>query len=521
MNKDKLNTGSAVSQHLEPLGEDETLERLTKQVAKGGGIAFGGSIVGRIAGFGLHILLGRVLGPGAYGLYALGISVAGIARSVGSLGLNQGVVRFCAIYRGEGDNARVKGTILSALAISLVSSLLVAGILLALSDVIARSFFNEPELTWVLRVFALALPFYVLMGITTSFAQSFRRIKYQQGVQNIFQPLVKLALVGSVFLLGFRLLGAVYGFLISGVLSAGLGFYFLWKIFPDIISRSKAILETLELMRFSLPMFLAGFCYMALHQTDRVMLGFFTTPTEVGIYNAASILSQELFLFFGALVVMFLPMISDLYNRQRLAELGKLLKTVSRWVFATSLPFAVIMSVFSTSIMGLFGSNFTDGGLVLIILVLSQTVYFSTGPVGEMLQMTGRQYLALIDTMIMLFANIGLNMWLIPLWGNLGAAIATSISITVVNVVVLIQVARILALQPFSLAYIKTSIAAAVMAILGLGVSGLVKNSPLILVLAVVGLLMIYGIGIWVLGLPEEDKEVLRLIWARIRARLT
>lgn len=47
---------------------DESLERLTKQVAKGGGIAFVGSTIVEVATFGLHILLGRVLGPGAYGL---------------------------------------------------------------------------------------------------------------------------------------------------------------------------------------------------------------------------------------------------------------------------------------------------------------------------------------------------------------------------------------------------------------------------------------------------------------------
>jgi len=43
---------------------EETLDQLTKQVAKGGGIAFTGSIVGKIAGVGLSILFGQVLGPG-------------------------------------------------------------------------------------------------------------------------------------------------------------------------------------------------------------------------------------------------------------------------------------------------------------------------------------------------------------------------------------------------------------------------------------------------------------------------
>jgi O-antigen/teichoic acid export membrane protein len=420
------------------------------------------------------------------------------------------------MYRGEGDNARVKGTIFSALVISSTSSVLVAVTLFVLSSIIAQKFFHEPGLLWVLRVLALALPFYVLAGITTSFAQSFRRIDYQQGVNNIFSPLVKLTSVGVAFLLGYRLNGVIFAFLISGVLSAGLGFYFLWRIFPDIIiSRSKPIFELRKLARFSLPMFLAGFCYLALHQTDRIMLGFFTTSTEVGIYSAASILAQQLTVFFGAFVAIFLPMISDLYNRHRMTELGELFKVVSRWIFITALPLAIIMSVFSFPLMGLFGTKFADGWPVLVILALSRIVYFSVGPVGEMLQMTGRQNLVLANTIVMLLANIGLNIWLIPLWGKLGAATATAISVTGTEVAQLIQVRTILRIHPFSINHIKPLGAAVAAAVFGFGVLFLVKGSVLGLILAAISVLAIYSLVIVVLGLPQEDK----LIWHAIRER--
>lgn len=514
-------TGSQVSENIQrsesSSASEKSLDQLTKQVAKGGGIAFGGSAIGKVAGFGLNILLGRVLGPGLYGLYALGISVIGIAQSVGSLGLNQGVVRFCSMYRGERDNARIKGTIVSASGISLISSILAAITLFALSSMIAQKFFHEPALLWVLRTLALALPFYTLAGITTSFAQSFRRIDYQQTVNNVFRPFIKLILVGLAFLLGYRLHGAILGFIISGVLSAGLGAYFLWKIFPDIISRSKPIFEPLKLARFSVPMFLAGFCYMALRQTDRIMLGFFSTSTEVGIYSAASILSQQLPLFFGAFVAIFLPMISDLYNRHRMTELGKLFKVVSRWIFITSLPIAIIVTVFSFPLMGLFGARFASGWPVLVILTLSQIVYFTVGPVGEMLQMTGRQDLVLANTVIMLLANIGLNMWLIPLWGKFGAATATAVSISVVEITQVAQVNKIMHMYPFSVGYFKPLGAAVVAAALGLGVLRLTKGSVWDIILIVVGVLAIYILVIVILGLSREDKVVLHAVREKMR----
>jgi len=73
------NVKSACSEQNECDGE---LDKLTKQIAKGGGITAIGTVVGKISTLGLHILMSRVLGSAAYGLYVLGISIAGIAQAV-------------------------------------------------------------------------------------------------------------------------------------------------------------------------------------------------------------------------------------------------------------------------------------------------------------------------------------------------------------------------------------------------------------------------------------------------------
>ena len=493
-----------------------SIESLTKQVAKGGGIAFAGSIIQKIATFGLHILLARVLGSASYGLYALGFSVTSIAQTVASLGLNQGIVRFCAMYRGKWDNPRIKGTFLPAIAISSLSSVLVATGLFAFSSLIAQRFFNKPELTGVLRIFALAIPFYTLTGIATSLTQSFKRIEYQTGVHQVFRPLVNIVLVVLAFLLGFRLAGAVYGFLACGALSLVLALYFACKVFPDIVSPLRPVFETKRLIRFSVPMFLAGFCYLTLIQTDRIMLGFFKESSEVGVYNAASIISRQLLLFFYPLVAIFLPMISDLYNKQQLQELERLLKTVSRWMLATSLPFGLIICIFSPLIMNLFGTEFGAGWPVLLVLTFSQILFLSVGPEGEVLQMSGKQDLVLINTLVMVFVNIGLNIWLIPIWGKLGAAIATALSLSGIAIVQLIQVVRILNIHPLSIHYIKPLSSAVAAAVFGLGIRSFVGVSAISLIMATIAIFVVYALGVLILGLNRDDKLILRAVMKKL-----
>lgn len=499
----------------------ESIEDLTKQIAKGGGIAFIGSVIAKVATFGLHILLGRVLGPGGYGLYALGVSVAGIAQSIASLGLGQGVVRFCAIYRGKGDNARVKGTILSALIISTISSMSVGVILFALSSIIAQRFFHKPELTWVLRIFALAIPFYVLMGITTSFAQSFRRIEYQQGVQNIFRPLVNLLAVSLAFLLGFRLAGAVYGFLFSGIVSAGLGFYFLRKIFPEFTSISRRIYQGCELLRFSIPMLLIGISYFLLTYTDRIMLGYFKKASDIGIYNAASVISSQLTLFLSAFIAIFSPMVSDLYNRGDLKRLEKLFTVVTRWVLTLTFPLFITLAIFSRDVMLIFGPEFGIGWKVVILLGVAQLINVGTGPVGVILQMTGKQDIDFANGIVLLFSNIGLNIWLIPTYGILGAAIATAISLILIHTLRLIEVIKILKMFPYDKHCVKPIIAGAATLFAGMILKINFLTSPhLNLILAgVTSLLIIYFGVLLAIGLDQRDKMVLSAIKAKIFVR--
>jgi len=187
-------------------------KQLTKELAKGGSIAFIGGTIAQGTTFALHIMLGRVLGAGSYGAYILGKSITGIAQSVALLGLNQGVVRYGAIYQGAHNKARIKGTIFSALAITFLLSLTVTVLLFIFAETISERFFDNPDLARVLHIFACAIPFSVLTLIILAFAKSLRQIGYQQGI-GIFRSVATLVLAGGAFLLGFRLSGAIYGFL--------------------------------------------------------------------------------------------------------------------------------------------------------------------------------------------------------------------------------------------------------------------------------------------------------------------
>jgi O-antigen/teichoic acid export membrane protein len=497
-----------------------TLEKLTKQVAKGGGIAFTGQIIGKFVRLVFQVMLSRVLGEVAYGLYALGLSVLEILRVFAMQGLHSGIVRFGSIYRGESDKPRLKGALWLAFGIVTASSLAFSICLFLLAGLVSNRFFQEPDLTIVIQVFAVSLPFFTLMTVAAHAARIFRKMEYYVGVTELFRPITNLAIVGTAFLLGYKLLeSALYGFLISSVLAAFLGLYFVWRQFPQLFSKLKPLFEMKKILFYSLTVFLAGFSHLLLMKTDRIMIGIFGAARDVGIYNAAAVMAAQVAFFLGAFNAIFPPIIADLHNRGMRKQMDYLLKLTGKWIFGLTFPVFLVIVIFSKPLMGLFGKGFVLGWPVLIVLAGAQMINAGVGPVGFMLTMTGRQKLELLNSLVLGVLNVILNIILILKFGVLGAAIATGISLGVVNLARLIEVYFIYRMHPYKLSYWRPIVAGLVATVACLGWEKWLKLGDWQWVLNIFFFGIVYLVVVAFFKLDEEDIIVIQAFKKRFHWR--
>jgi O-antigen/teichoic acid export membrane protein len=494
--------------------EKEELEHLTKRIAKGGSIYFLGSLIGKIVTLLFQVLLGRTLGTSAYGLYALGFSITGIFRSISTLGLNHGIVRYGAIYIGENQKAKVKNTLAAAFSISLTFSMIIAVALFIFSDYISANIFNKPDLTGVLKIFSLAIPFYVLSIMSAYTARAFQKMEYDTGLTNVFQPVMNLIFVSLAFMLGYGLYGAVIGILISAILSALLGLYLVWRIFPEITDAVKPLIESKKLLRFSLPLLFANLAYFLLLQIDRITIGYFRGSGDVGIYNAASMFALQVTMFVMVFSNIFSPIISDLHNRKKMESLEEALKVTTKWTFSVSLPIFLILILFSQDVMGIFGPEFKIGWNVLIILAISQLAITVIGPSSILLQMGGKQDIVFFDTLIAFILNLILNVWLIQIYGIIGAAIATGFSLTFLSFIIFFQTHRTFKMNPFNIRYLKP-IGAGMISILAITLINLSIEIQWVLSMSII--LLIYICILYLLGLDREDTVVKEAIKRKLK----
>jgi O-antigen/teichoic acid export membrane protein len=503
------------------VGIEETRDgfaAIVHEVERGGRISLLTGLTGHVIGFCLQIILTRTLGAKGYGLYTLGHSVLEVAGHATLLGLENGAVNFLAIFRGENDEARVRGTILYSTIIVLAASSFVAICLWLSAGPLSGLLFQDPSLISVLRGFAVSLPFYALLTLFAFCARGFRHMKYYSGVTNVIHPLGNLLLVVAAFWLGMNLNGAIWAFVLSTVLSFLLMIHLVTRIFPQILAVERGCLfEKAKILPYSIKVYAKDLSQLLLRHTDRVMLGYLGTARDVGIYNVANLLGGKIGLFQHVFNGIFAPVSADLYNKQRKGELGRIFQTVTAWTMLLTLPFFFVIVFFGDHILNLFGTEFREAWPILVVLAVSKLINVGTGPVGYMLVMTGRPTLELINSWVAGLINILLNFWLIPEYGALGAALATGSSIVIVNLVRLLETYIIHHCHPFRYATVKALLAFTAISAVLWKLNYLSQSSGWETPSFATGLFMFGYFGLLAtLGWDKEDKLVLDRLRHRI-----
>ncbi len=495
---------------------DQSPAGLTKQVAKGAGIAFVGQFFGKFMIFGFQIFLSRILGASAYGIYALGYTIHNILTQTLLFGLPNSIVRFASIYHGESDNQRLKGLLRISFIFAVISGVSGGTALYLFSEYLAQQIFRESGLASFIKILAFSLPFYTLFHVFSATARSFRRIDYDVGVREIVNPILKFLFVGLSFLLGARLTGVATGIVLAAVVTSVLGYRFTRRLFPQLISTIRPIYETRRLFAFSISVFFIGFSYLWLTQTDRIMLGWLGQAKDVGIYNAAANVANQTVIFLSAFNAIFAPMIADLYNRRKMEDFETLFKTTTKWIVIFTLPLCLGFLTYSRPIMGLFGPEFTIGWMVLSVLALAQLVNGGVGGVGYILVMTGHQWLELINGIVLGALNIFMNYYLIQRYGALGAGLATGFSIAAINVIRVIEVHSLFSIHPYKFSYYKPVIAGLVTLAAGLTLNRYDVFPGWWWVPGLGCLWLIYAAVLLLLRLDQEDMLVLEAVRNRI-----
>jgi len=485
--------------------------RTQQKVAKEATISFVGMGFGDILRYLFTTILARVVGVEYLGIFSLASSVTKIGEVISLAGLQRGVMRFVSRLDKTSELKEVKQRIQSAMMMGLSFSLIIMALQIILSKWMVFDLFKGSDLLQtVIIISAISLPFATVMTLTATATQGYKLLKYKVTIMNIVRPVVMLlTLVICVNL--FTLESTIkYPLLISAVFSAIAGIYFIGRLTG--ISSLELFIGKFdqELLLFSYPLMFVTILGTLMHWMDIMMLGYFTDTTTVGLYHPATRTAGLLRTVLVAFMGIFAPMMAEYHRNGHVEEMNRLYKLVIRWIMSLTLPLAVIMIIYSKKVMLLFGGQYLSSANVLSILILATFIQSFIGGSGHTLSMAGYPKINMVNSIIALSVNIILNYIWIPVYGITGAAYATLSSMVLLAIIRLIEVRRIVKIQPFSIKMLKPVIAGGVMAIILFFLKPFIfpLHTILTLFIATTTGIVIFSGGLWVMRFDSDDKEI-------------
>src|SRR3989344_5955210 len=250
-----------------------------RTVVRGGAIALAGLFFGKLIGY-IFALFATRLGASDYGLLNLGMALVSFVVIFTLIGLDQGILRYVAYYNGKGDAERTKGAILFPLKISILISIILTFFIFLFSKQISVYFFHNADLSRILRIIILSVPFITIAYIFSTALRAFKRIDYDVFTKEIAEKAVRLLFFVLLFFLGFGIIGASLSFLIASISMALLSFYLLQKVF-SITGKVKPIYYNKEMLSYSFPLLLSGVFVVIIVWASTIMLIMFVFSSKI------------------------------------------------------------------------------------------------------------------------------------------------------------------------------------------------------------------------------------------------
>ncbi len=492
------------------------------QISRQSAVFFAGTMFTAVVGYLFKIYVARMLGAEALGVYALGMTVGGVLGLAAALGLPQAAARYVAVYAGSERHEQLRGFLWRSLAVLLPSNVLAAAVMVAVRRQVALRVYHTPALAQYMFGFALIM----LLGTFTNFfgqvLAGFKDVARRTIITNfIGSPLTMLL---SVVLLALGT--GLWGYIVAQAVSAAVVFILLataaWKLTPVPARVSPTPLPQFEreAVLFSASLFAVQALEFVFAQLDKILLGYYLDARRVGIYAVAAGLTAFLPVLLQSVNQIFSPTIADLHARGEVDILRRLYQTLTKWVLGLTFPLAIVVCAFAPQLMQLFGDEFTAGWPILVIGTVGQIVSCGVGSVGLLLIMSGNQNRLIRVQVEVAALNVVLNLWLIPAWGVVGAALVAAGSTAALNLLCLREVKSSLGLSPYNRSYIRLllpTVAALAVTLLVRSQLGLVRPSLALMLASLILSYLAFLALAAVVGLDADDRVIVRAVWSRMR----
>jgi len=373
----------------------------------------------QIAGFGMQIVLARILSPEDITRISVLQSFYMTLILLSQLGVSVAIVKLCSedISTKQREELMVTGIKINAIT---------SGLVLGVSFIIASlGLFSpsDPAINQLMKIYMFQVPFVVLVSLFTSYFQSQSKIREMSK----YQIMVRILVITSIMVLSA--LWGLKGYVTAVVMANGIGAFIIVRVSglsPKKISyyplRKPVVLKICHVAKYS---FLAGLIYQWTLNINVLMANYLIVEDRgiIALYSMANVFLTGIIMIPTTYNQIMVPKLSKVSNRLDIA--WKLFIDMRKKMFVlVGLLFVVAQVLVPLAIQILLGSKYLESIKIFRILSLGLLTWSVYSPIGNTLMALGKVHLNVISNMVVIVVQLIMNIFLIPIYGIYGLAIS-------------------------------------------------------------------------------------------------
>ena len=363
----------------------------------------------------------RYLRASEFGVLSLLTVTLTLLTLILKFGLNHAFFRH---YYETEDETHRKNIVGSTLIFLFLSSAVATLLLWKLAPQFSRFIFNGDQSRADLIQLIFAITFFEVITLIPDSILRARFKSAQYSALNIIAFLFQLILISYLVIhVGASVHNVLLGRLIGGAFEAVL-FYAMVR---RDLSLSFSISELRGMLAFGFPLIFGQISFQLFMMIDRFFLERYSTARELGAYSMANTLVS-------VVTILVTVPFSQVWTVMRFSVMNEegaeeYYSRVLTYILLVSMFFALgVAAVAGDGLMLYSLRSYWSAAGIIPLLAFSAVLDCASRVLNIGITLKKRTIFAPIVIVVALIVNVGLNFWLIPRYGGLGATIATVVS---------------------------------------------------------------------------------------------
>ncbi|OYR52056.1 transporter [Halorubrum sp. Ea1] len=380
-------------------------------------IHFASRFSASVLGFVATVFIGRILGSDGLGIYYLVLSMIAWSGIITKMGVPSAITKRVSEEQTQSEYAT------AGVSLSTVLFVIVAIFVLVFQESV-NSYIGYPAAEFVVLL--------LFVNLIQSLVNAVLRGQQLVHLSGIFIPIrtgTRSVVQIAALLAGLGIVGLFVGYMIGYALVSVLGLWIAVRSFDRIaLPRPSHFQSIIAYAKFS---WIGALRSRAFNWVDVSILGFFVSSSLIGIYTAAWNIAVFLILFGGSLSQTLFPEMSSMSANDDRKAVADLFETALAFAGLILIPGLVGGTLLGEQLLQVYGEEFSQGAVVLSILIVATLIQGYQRQFTNTLNALDRPDLSFRINAVFIVGNVILNLSVIPSFGVVGAAVATTTSVAV------------------------------------------------------------------------------------------